>query len=226
MYRISSVMVLTLTWALMVWPLVSFAGEVVSGQDGSTVWRAGIDGLEIEWGPDRKVKRISSQATHPVRFPDRQGIAKAQTIAEEKAKAAIVRFRGEEVATGTVVSEVDNDIEEATRNQSSRETENITKTNKRVMMETLGQVTASAAAGRLRGVIVLERGYDEKREEAWVKVGISDKTIQGSEDLGSVLSGETKPNQDKKPEESPGKDGDAGISRPGSSVEKLPQKDW
>jgi hypothetical protein len=169
MLQMLRVMVLTLSCVLAVLPRVSLAGEVAAGQEGSTVWRAGIDGVEIEWNGDGTFKRIYSQMTHPVRFPDKQGIAKAQAIAEERAKAAIIRFLDQTVATATFVSEVDNDIEQATRTQGSDDKEAITKTNKRVMIETLGQVAGSAAAGRLKGVIILERGYDEKREEAWAR---------------------------------------------------------
>jgi hypothetical protein len=182
----------------------------------------------MEWNGDGTFKRIYSQMTHPVRFPDRQGIAKAQAIAEERAKAAIIRFLDQTVATATFVSEVDNDIEQATRTQGSDDKEAITKTNKRVMIETLGQVAGSAAAGRLKGVIILERGYDEKREEAWVKVGISSKTIGAAEDLGKALSGKGKPINDQK-EKSEGqssKGGDMGLPHQGSEVEKSQQKDW
>jgi hypothetical protein len=33
-----------------------------------------------------------------------------------------------------------------------------------------------SASGYLQGVIVLEKGYSDKTDEAWVVVGISDKT--------------------------------------------------
>jgi hypothetical protein len=38
-------------------------------------------------------------------------------------------------------------------------------------------------------VIVLERGYDQKAEAAWVKVGISKKTMAGAQNLKNALAG-------------------------------------
>ena len=67
------------------------AGEVAQTAD-TRLWRAGIDGVEVEWDKDGSVRRISSQISQPVQFPDKRGIRKAQTIAEEKAKAAIIRW--------------------------------------------------------------------------------------------------------------------------------------
>ena len=41
----------------------SRARDVVIQEDGSTVWQAGVDGVEIEWNPDGSVKRIYSRWT-------------------------------------------------------------------------------------------------------------------------------------------------------------------
>jgi hypothetical protein len=70
----------------------AWAGDVVVEADGGTRWQAGIDGVEIEWAPDGSVKRLYSRYGQPVEFADRRGVSGAQTISEEKAKAAIVRF--------------------------------------------------------------------------------------------------------------------------------------
>jgi hypothetical protein len=198
------------------------AGEVTAKSDGSVVWQAGIDGVEIEWDADGSFHRIYSLFNQPVQFPDRQGITKAQIIAEEKAKAAIIRFMDQQVATARVVTQVDNDIQQATRTQGTGKQEDITKTNQRTMVENLIEITTSAAAGKLRGVIILERGYNQKEELAWVKVGISKKTIAASRALKDTLSG-------KPPADTPSGQSNqqgSGITLPGSEVQKSKQKDW
>lgn len=202
--------------------LSAYAGDVSTKPDGSTVWQAGIDGVEIEWGSDGSFNRIYSLFNQPVQFPDRQGITKAQIIAEEKAKAAIIRFIDQQVATARVVTQVDNDIQQATRTQGTGKQESIAKTNQRTMVENLSEITSSAAAGKLRGVIILERGYNKKEEYAWVKVGVSKKTIATSRALKDALRGEH-------PADTPSgqsKQQGSGISLPGSEVQKSKQKDW
>lgn len=195
------------------------AGDLTTKSDGSTVWQAGIDGVEIEWGSDGSFNRIYSLFSQPVQFPDRQGISKAQVIAEEKAKAAIIRFIDQNVATKRIVTQVDNDIQQATRTQGTGMQDSISKTNQRSMVENLQEITSSAAAGNLGGVIVLERGYNQKEEYAWVKVGVSKKTIATSRALKDALSGE-------KPADTPSSQPKSGIWLPGSEVQKSNQKDW
>jgi hypothetical protein len=166
--------------ALLVFSCVAFANISLAGEIGQTdagiVWQAGIDGVEIEWAPDGSFNRIYSRYTQPVAIPDRQGISKAQIIAEEKAKAAIIRFNEQNVASARVVGEIQNDMNQTTSSKDGGKASAISKTSQRQMIESLSEVTSSAAAGKLRGVIVLERGYDEKEGVAWVKVGISQKT--------------------------------------------------
>jgi hypothetical protein len=156
------------------------AGTVEEQAEGTTVWQAGVDGVEIEWNSDGSVKRISSRFSTPVEFGDRRGIAKAQIIAEEKAKAAIVRFVDQSVASTRVVGEVQSDLNKARQARESGKSPNITKVDDRTLMESLTEVTTSFAAGQLKGVIVLEKGYSDKTEEAWVVVGISDKTLKAA----------------------------------------------
>jgi hypothetical protein len=201
---------------------VTLAGEIIQ-TDAGAVWQAGIDGVEIEWNPDGSFNRIYSRYTQPVAIPDRQGISKAQVIAEEKAKAAIVRFNTQEVASGRVVTEIQNDM-----NQTSSTKDAITKTSQRQMLESLSEVTSSVAAGKLRGVIVLERGYDEKEGLAWVKVGISQKTMNASKSLENALKGQSAPSAGPS---SPGgpttpNNGGASVRSPGSELQRSPQKDW
>lgn len=165
---------------------LSWAGEIGKAADKATVWQAGVDGVEIEWGPTGEFNRIYSAFYQPVSIADRRGISKAQIIAEEKAKAAVIRFMDQNVSSRRVIEQVDTDMEKATRTQGKGTAENWTKENQRKMVETLTEVTTSYSSGHLRGVIVLEKGYDEARGEAWVKVGISKKTMGAAGALQSA----------------------------------------
>jgi len=198
------------------------AGEIETKADGHTIWQAGIDGVEMEFAPDGSFERIYSRVSHPVAFPDRQGIAKSQIIAEEKAKAAIVKYLDQHVASSTIVAEVQNDINKSTMSRGTGQTDAINKTSERNLVENLTQITTSAAAGKLRGVITLERGYDDKLELAWVKVGISKKTIAASEALKEGLAGRPSAN----PSQSDGPRKSSGVVLPGSEVQQSGQKDW
>lgn len=195
----------------------SMASDVVQTQD-SRVWRAGIDGVEVEWNNDGTVRRISSQVSQPVQFPDRRGIRKAQTIAEEKAKAAIIRWLKQESFSSRIVTEIDQDLETASRERSG-DGDTWSKSNQRKMVENLTEVVGSFARGSLRGVMILEKGYDEANEEAWVKVGISRKSISATEQVEDMLDGSAQ-----------GSGCTSGANcegmGSGSEVEKLQDPDW
>jgi hypothetical protein len=102
----------------------------------------------------------------------------------------------------------------------------ITKTSQRQMIENLTEVTSSVAAGKLRGVIVLERGYDEKEEVAWVKVGISQKTMKGSQSLEDALRNKPAPSASPPSQGGPATPNNGGLRSPGSELQRSPQKDW
>jgi len=204
--------------SLIARPDVVYAGQI-EATDTSIVWQAGIDGVEIEWGTDGSFNRIYSRYSQAVEFPDRRGIHKAQVIAEEKAKAAIIRYLDQSVASARVVTEVDNDIGAATLTKGTNQAEDVRKSTQRQMISSLTEVTSSVAAGSLRGVIVLERGYDDREEQAWVKVGISKKSMAASKALGEALDDD----EDEKPAvNQPGPDSDGD---PGSEVQTY-KKDW
>jgi hypothetical protein len=156
------------------------AGSVEDQTNENVVWQAGVDGIEVEWNNDGSVRRISSKFSTPVEFGDRRGISKAQIIAEEKAKAAIVRFLNQDVASGRIIGEVQYDLNRAIQNRESGEKPKVKKLDDRTMVEALTEVTTSFASGHLKGVIVLEKGYSDKTDEAWVIVGISEKTIKAA----------------------------------------------
>jgi len=197
------------------------AGDVVQAED-SRVWRAGIDGVEVEWSTDGSVRRISSQISQPVQFPDRRGIRKAQTIAEEKAKAAIIRWIKQESFSSRVVTEIDQDLETASRERSG-EGESWSKTNQRQMVENLTEVVGSFAKGSLRGVMILEKGYDEDKEEAWVKVGISKKSIAATGQVENMLENGTQGSASRK--DCKGSSGCKTMGS-GSEVETIDDPDW
>ncbi len=192
------------------------AGEANLKDDGSVTWQAGVDGVEIEWNPNGSVKRIYSRYSTPVEFADRRGIAKAQIIAEEKAKAGIIRFMQQSVASTRVVAEVQSDVNKATQTRASGTAAAVRKTDERTLIEALTEITASFAAGSLRGVIVLEKGYDQKNEEAWVVVGISDKTLKAARGVGKMISDPSSANTS----------GPDGLRTQPSEVRRSNQKGW
>jgi hypothetical protein len=187
MRMLSYALALGLVAALNLHAMAS-AGEASIQNDGSTTWQAGVDGIEIDWMPNGSVKRISSKYATPVEFADRRGIYKAQVIAEEKAKAAIIRFVKQNLTSTRVVAEIQSDINSATQQRASGGVPQITKTDSRSLAESLTEVTTSFASGALTGVIILEKGYDAQREEAWVVVGLSDKTIQAAQGVNTMTS--------------------------------------
>jgi hypothetical protein len=195
------------------------AGEAGIKNDGSVTWQAGVDGVEIDWKPDGSVRRISSRYSTPVEFADRRGVYKAQTIAEEKAKASIIRFLKQSSASTRIVAEVQTDINKATQNRETGEKTTVKKSDERVLIESLTEITASFAAGTLRGVIVLEKGYDEKTQEAWVVVGISDKTLNASRGVNNMLEG-------KKTDSKNSTTGESGIEKQPSEVRRHQNPNW
>jgi hypothetical protein len=202
--------------ALGIWSPPVLAGEAIVSGDGSATWQAGVDGVEIEWNADGSVKRLYSRYSTPVEFADRRGIATAQIIAEEKAKAGIVRFIQQSVASTRVVAEVESDLNKAIQERSSGTPSTVHKSDERTLIESLTEVTASFAAGTLRGVIVLEKGYDDKAQEAWVVVGISEKTLNAASSVKHMIDEPKSPT-------TPGSDS---IGTQPSEVRRSNQKDF
>jgi hypothetical protein len=218
--KTSAPVLILMLLAMPVFGAVSaFGGSVEDHADGSTVWQAGVDNVEIEWNSDGSVKRISSRYNTPVEFGDRRGISKAQIIAEEKAKAAIIRFLNQTVSSTRVVTEVQHDLYRTTQERESGKKPSVQKQDQRTMMEALTEVTASFASGHLKGVIVLEKGYSDKTDEAWVVVGISDKTIRATRDVTGM--GQERPARRVGPDELPD-----GVGRQPSEERRTRQRDW
>lgn len=166
----------------------TFGGDASVQDNGSTTWQAGVDGVEIVWNPDGSIKKIYSRYAQPVEFADRRGISTAQVIAEEKAKGAVVRFMNQAVTSNRLVTEITTDLNKMTQERETGKAANVKKVDQRTLVTNLTEVTGSFAAGKLKGVIILEKGYDEKAEEAWVVVGISDKTIAAANAVQQMLT--------------------------------------
>ena len=201
--------------------LSAIAGKVELDSDNDIVWQAGSEGVEIEWSPDGSFNRVYSTFYEPVRFPDRAGISKAQMIAEENAKGNIVRFIKQNSSSDRLVTQIDTDTDTAIRTKSEAG-DAISKETKRMMVSTVTQVTRSFASNDLRGVILLEKGYDQKKEEAWVKVGISRKTMNAAQSLSNAISAPSTGSSTEGVRSS----GSPTDLRQGSEIRKSNQKDW
>lgn len=149
-------------------------GQIQVSSDGSSKLK--LDGIDIEFDATGNWSAIYSTFTQPVEFPDREGIKKAQIVAEEKGKAEIIRFLNQEVQSERIVSEADSTIQNAERTQGTGKGDRLSRTTQRQIVSSLKQFTRSYASGNLRGVTILATGYNEKAEEAWVKIGLSRKT--------------------------------------------------
>ncbi|MEJ5208739.1 hypothetical protein [Denitratimonas sp. CY0512] len=204
--------------------LMSFsihAGEIEAQNNGGTAWRAGIDGVVIEWSDDGDFSRIYSGYTQPVSVPNTRGIRNAKVIAEEKAKAAIIKFLEQTVATETLTSEVSSDIENTSAQSQNGGPVNYSTETASKMISSLSEFTSSYAKGTLRGVIRLEEGYEASTSEVWVKVGFSNKTMRAASSVREAIS------NDGKPAHPALMDGEVGTgSAVKSHVRKTEQKDW
>ena len=149
--------------------LVAFAPAVAAQTD---VFELPLQGIQIESGANGEWERIYATGVQPVEFPDRRGITTAQRIAEQRAKAEIVKFFDQEMSAETIVSEMEATTQVSTR-QLGSSGESFGKESQRVLATSLSEVLRSYSSSTLRGVMVLESGYEEASEEAWVKVGIS-----------------------------------------------------
>lgn len=160
--------------------------------DGTTTYESGIDGPKIEYDKDGSFLRMTDKYTQPVNFPDRRGIHTAYVIAEEKAKGAIVRFISEQVATGRVITETENDLSK-TSSSTGSEGQKLNDTAQRTIIQNLTELTQSAAAGTLSGVVVVDQGYDEKAAEVWIVVGISKKSRAAAGSLKALTTSDVPP---------------------------------
>jgi hypothetical protein len=145
-------------------------------------------GIDIKVDKNGNLVSLRSKYEQPVDFPDRRGINTSYIIAEEKAKAQLVRFMSQQVATNRTIKEIDSQTEKASRT-SGNTSSGWSKENVRNVETTLNEYTSSFAAGNLKGVVIIERTYDEKRAEASVTVGINRQTAQAANQLRNSPNG-------------------------------------
>ncbi len=183
---------LVLTLAVTLGFLLSVSASAPAQQlevapSGVTV--AHLDGIDIEFDANGQWTKIYSTYVHPVEFPDRRGIKKAQIIAEEKGKAQIVRFLDQKVESNRIVEEMESTVANTKSTKGTADKDGTVRTAERTMVESVKEFTRSYASGTLKGVTVIEVGYDEKKEEAWVKVGLSKAMMGIAKQLGDGLNG-------------------------------------
>ncbi len=154
----------------------SAVAQTVEKTEAGVTWQAGVNGVKIDFDNAQHVRRIYSKYAQPVVIADRRGIQTATLIAEEKAKANIIRFLRQDVVSGRAVTEVDATLSQTTQ-KAGAGGESISTSDQRNIVQGLTEFTGSLSSGTLNGVVVLESGYDPKAKEAWVVAGISDKTI-------------------------------------------------
>jgi hypothetical protein len=116
-------------------------GQLQATSNGSSTLK--LDGIDIDFDAAGNWSAIYSTYTHPVEFPDRRGIKKAQIIAEEKGKAQIIRFLNQEVSSERLVEEVDKTIENAERTQGTGKDDKSTRTSQRQMVESVKELNHS-----------------------------------------------------------------------------------
>ena len=164
--------------------------SVAHAQLGITVGESVVEvndsvlGVEVKMDKSGRLLSVKSSYTQPVEFPDRRGINTSYIIAEEKAKAQLIRFSSQESMSSRKVNELESQISKATQT-SGNNAGGWTKDNTRTVTTNLNEVTGSFAAGNLKGVTILERTYDEKKSEVTVVVGINSQTAAAAAQLRS-----------------------------------------
>src|SRR5262245_41417789 len=148
---------------LAMWSGHCAAGDAYIGNDGAIIWQAGVDGVEVHWNKDGSVRRISAKHFASVEQSDQRGIAKGRAIAEQKARAAIVRFMKQSASSASAVTEVQSDLNDLNRAMLPLQTGAdpiVKKINESTLVEALTRVTALFASGKLSGLTVLDKGDD------------------------------------------------------------------
>jgi len=166
--------------------LLGFSGSALAQE--LMVFDLPLQGIQIESDTAGEWERIYATGIQPVEFPDRRGISTAQKIAEQRAKAEIVKFFDQQMSAETIVSEMESSSQISTRQQGSAG-DGFGKDSQRALATSLSEVLRSYSSSNLRGVMVLETGYDEASEEAWVKVGISRTSIAMAGDAKAFVAG-------------------------------------
>ena len=170
---------------------LSAYAEVSIEQSGGVKWKAGIDGVEIEWSKNGEVNRIYSTIHQAVEFNDRRGINNGYKIAEIKAKAAIVKFIKQSVSSVETSNEIQTELNKALQSRKSGSDQNVEKTDERTFASSFQETISVVSNGNLSGVVVLAREYSEPMGEVSVTVGVSEKTKHAASKAGDFVSQES-----------------------------------
>ncbi len=190
------------------------AQEPPDAQDGASV-KMVLDGIDIDFDMNGDWIAMYSTYVQTVTFPDRQGIRDAMTIAEERGKAAIVRWLEQTVESERLVTEVSAQSSSAQRVQGS-EGDSFSSESQRNMTTSIEEFTRSFSQGTLRGVSVLEQGYDEAADEAWVVVGISREMMGLAARMQQDMNNPRQLAEESRRQSAGAAGGRAGPNRPGS----------
>jgi len=150
-----------------------WASEAEVNESGSIIWKDSTDGVSIAWKNDGSIETIQSKYTVYLNSIDRKEIQKGMIIAEEKAKANLVRFLEQDITTTTsIIRQIETDVKTAF-GTAGHETENNIR-----IKEQLTEITSSYASGTLAGIIVLAQGVEKKSQVTWIVVGLNPKIIE------------------------------------------------
>ena len=77
-------------------------------------------------------------------------------------------------------------------------------TAERKMVESIKEFCQSYSSSTLSGVTAIESGYNEKTEEAWVKVGLTRLSMKRAKQLGGEMNGRSDGSNGQGIKEQPG----------------------
>jgi hypothetical protein len=139
-------------------------------------------GVELTFDGDGAMVSIKSTASHAVDIANARGIEKAYIIAEEKAKAAILRFKDQFSANSTVVTQIDDSLNMVTQSKgtagavwSEQNTQNVS--------ESVKQIMSSSSSGMLSGVIMLHQEFNKDEGKVIVVIGQNRTTAAAAQQL-------------------------------------------
>jgi len=170
-----SLMILFSASSLRAETAVEIEGSLLSVEDD-------VLGVEVKFDNDGNLISAVSTFHEPVNFPDRSGINKAYIIAEEKAKGQLARFISQEIISERTVEMINSEISKAERNKSGQGVQ-WSKNDAREIRSTLTEISSSRAREVLKGVRILKRTFDEKREEVIVTIGINQRSASAANQL-------------------------------------------
>jgi hypothetical protein len=176
-----------LYYSLIFWVIsaTAIAGVEVVVSNTELLLEDEILGVEVKLDNQGNMLSAVSSYSQVVDIPDRRGLNKAYLIAEEKAKAQLIRFINQDITTTRAIEQIEKSIENASRNSSSKE-ENWNKLNSREIKEIVTEISTSTARGVLKGLKVISKSYDEKKEEVTVVVGVNQKNLASAKAISDA----------------------------------------